>query len=214
MLRPQCRAALDGSLTAVVLLPLSDAAEPVSNTRARHPGCGGWSGSATAMAIPFAPEPEPETEVLHLAEDQPTGSLPLGFEFEFFGARYARFDLSSDGFMTFRTEAPARSSGSYRSNRLISQSGDLYSSIALGWSDLYPLHGRRVAYEVRGDATRRRLVLSLSGTPHSFERGVRRLTAQLILYERTGMIDVHTRCEDGAGHSVSREALRFTTAPW
>jgi hypothetical protein len=214
MLRPQCRAALDGSLTALVLLPLSEVAEPASNTRAGHPSCVGRNGSATAMSIPFAPEPEPETEILHLADDQPTGSLPLGFEFEFFGARYARFGLSSDGFMTFWTEAPARSSGSYGSNRLIARSGDLYSSIALGWSDLYPLRGRRVAYEVRGDASRRRLVLSLTGTPHSFERGVRRLTAQLILYERTGMIDVHTRCEDVAGHSVNREALRFTTAPW
>lgn len=208
MLRPQCRAALDGSLTALVLFPLSNAAEPVSRTR--HLNSGARSGSATAMSIPFAPEPEPVAEVLHLDDDQPTGSLPLGFEFEFFGARYARFDLSSDGFMTFRTEAPARSSGSY----LISQTADLYSSIALGWSDLYPLHGRCVAYEVRGDASRRRLVLSLTGTPHSYELGVRRLTAQLILYERTGMIDVHTRCEDAAGQSVNREALRFTTAPW
>jgi hypothetical protein len=38
--------------------------------------------------------------------------------------------------------------------------------------------------------------------------------AQLILYERTGMIDVHITGEDADGHSVNREALRFTTAPW
>jgi hypothetical protein len=166
------------------------------------------------MSIPFAPEPEPVAEVLHLDDDQPTGSLPLGFEFEFFGARYARFALSSHGFMTFGTDAPARSSGSYGRNRLIPQRGDFYSSIALGWNDLYPLHGRCLAYEVRGDASRRRLVLSLTGTPHSSELGVRRLTAQLILHERTGMIDVHTRREDGAGDTLDRKALRFTTAPW
>jgi hypothetical protein len=167
MLRPECRAALDTSR----------------------------SGVATAMSIPFAPEPEPQAEVLELYDDQPTESLPLGFEFEFFGARYARFDLSSDGFLTFRTETPH------------------YSSIALGSTDLYPLRGRRVAYEVRGDATRRRLVLSLTGTPHSYRFGVRRLTAQLILYERTGMIDVHTRYEKTVGQRENREALRFTTAP-
>ena len=178
MLRPECRVALDTSR----------------------------SGGATAMSIPFAPEPEPQAEVLELYDDQPTGSLPLGFEFEFFGARYARFDLSSDGLLTFRTDIPVRASGAYRTARH-------YSSIALGWSDLYPLRGRRVAYEVRGDATRRRLVLSLTGTPHSHRLGVRRLSAQLILYERTGMIDVHTRYEKAAGQTENREALRFTTAP-
>jgi hypothetical protein len=158
------------------------------------------------MSIPFAPEPEPEAEVLHLDDDQPTGSLPLGFEFEFFGARYARFDLSSDGLMTFRTERPAKSSASFWS--------EAYSSIALGWPDLFPLRGRRLAYEVRGDTSRRRLVLSLIGAPHSHGLGVSRLAAQLILYERTGMIDVHTRRDDAAGLSIDREALRFTTTPW
>jgi hypothetical protein len=158
------------------------------------------------MCIRFAPEPEPEAEVLHLEDDQPTVSLPLGFEFEFFGARYARFDLSSDGLMTFRTERPTRPFG-------FPQSDD-YSSIALGWSDLFPLRGRRLAYEVRGATTRRRLVLSLTGAPHSHRLGISRLAAQLILYERTGMIDVHTRRDDAAGRSIDREALRFTTTPW
>jgi hypothetical protein len=158
------------------------------------------------MSIRFAPEPEPEAEVLHLEDHQPTGSLPLGFEFEFFGARYARFDLSSDGLMSFRTERPPRPFGSH--------SNGGYSSIALGWSELFPLRGRRLAYEVRGDTSRRRLVLSITGAPHSHRLGVSRLAAQLILYERTGMIDVHTRRDDAAGRSIDREALRFTTTPW
>jgi hypothetical protein len=200
MLRPQCRAALDGPLTPLVLLPITDADEPRSDTLEPYPDRAKRAGSATAMSIPFAPEPEPRAEVLDLDDDQPTGSLPVGFEFEFFGARYASFDLSSDGFMTFRTRVPDRTK-------------TLYSSIALGWSELYPLHRRRLAYEVRGGTSRRRLVLSLTGAPHNFERGVRQLMAQLILYERTGMIDVHTRCDDVAGHSLNREALRFTTAP-
>lgn len=214
MLRPQCRKALDGSFTALVLLPVNDAAEPASNPQIRQPGRVARKGSATAMSIPFAPEPEPAAELLYLGDDRPTGPLPLGFEFEFFGARYARFDLSSAGFITFRTDAAARSSGPYRSDRLIARSADWYSSIALGWSEYYPLRGRQLAYEVRGDANRRRLVLSLRGTPHSFARGVWLLTAQLILYERTGMIDVHITGEDADGHSVRREALRLTTAPW
>jgi hypothetical protein len=166
------------------------------------------------MSIPFAPEPDPVGDILPLADDQPTGSLPLGFDFEFFGARYARFDLSPDGLISFRTEGPRRASRPYRRDSLMSRTADLYRSLALGWSELFPLRGRRVAYEVRGDVRRHRLVLSLTGSPHSFEAGVRRLTAQLILYERTGMIEVHTKCEDAAGRSINREALRFTTAPW
>jgi hypothetical protein len=38
------------------------------------------------------------------------------------------------------------------------------------------------------------------------------MAAQLILHERTGMIDIHTR--HAAAYRVYQEAVRFTTAPW
>jgi len=157
------------------------------------------------MSIRFAPEPEPTANIAQLGEGQTTGPLPLGFEFEFFGVRYTWFDLSSDGFMTFGTQ-PRR--------RFIPLSADLNNFIALGWTDGYTLSRKQVAYEVRGTERRRRLVVSCTLVLEFPENGLEPMTAQLVLHERTGMIDVHTTRPEPGLCSVSQEAVRFTTAPW
>ena len=190
----QDRPLFDSSLAALVLVNARNGAErrPTARTPGRIPRLTG--GSATAMSIQFAPEPEPTANMVDLGEDQTTGPVPLGFEFEFFGMRYTWFDLSSDGFMTFGTHPFA-------------------NFIALGWTDVGPLGRRQVAYEVRGPSQRRRLVLSFTLVPPSPQNGLGTMTAQLVLHERTGMIDVHTKRHEPVGYRVSQEAVRFTTAP-
>ena len=195
----------DSSLAAFALVNARNGAErPLP---ARPPGrpCRLAGGSSTTMSIGFAPEPEPTANIAELGEGQTTGPLPLGFEFEFFGVRYTWFDLSSGGFMTFGTQ-PRRS--------FIPLSADLDNFIALGWTDGYTLSRKQVAYEVRGSAHRRRLVLSCTLVPESPENGLETMTAQLVLHERTGMIDAHTARQDPVANRVSQEAIRFTTAPW
>jgi hypothetical protein len=189
------RTLFESSFAALGLVNARNGAGP--SLRARTPGrtCRLPGGSCTTMDIRFAPEPEPTANIAELGEGQTTGPLPLGFEFEFFGVRYTWFDLSSDGFMTFGTQ-PRR--------YFIPLSADLNNFIALGWTDGYTLSRKQVAYEVRGTARRRRLVLSCTLVPESPENGLETLTTQLVLHERTGMIDVHT----------TRQAVRFTTAPW
>jgi hypothetical protein len=162
-------------------------------------------GSSTAMSIPFAPEPEPTGNMIGLGEGQTMGPLPLGFEFEFFGVPYTWFDLSADGFMTFGTH-PRRC--------FIPLGADLDNFIVLGWPDGCTLGRRQVAYEVRGAAPRRRLILSFTLGPQSPENGMETMTGQVVLHERTGMIDVHTTRQGPGGSRVSQEAVRFTTAPW
>ena len=162
-------------------------------------------GSSTAMSIRFAPEPEPTENMIGLGEGQTMGPLPLGFEFEFFGMRYTWFDLSADGFMTFGTH-PRRC--------FIPLSADLDNFIVLGWPDGCTLSRSQVAYEVRGAGQRRRLVFSLTLVPPFPEDGAGTMTAQVVLHERTGMIDVHTRRQDSVASKVKEEAVRFTTSLW
>jgi hypothetical protein len=198
------RTLFDSSFTALGLVNgRNGAGQPLPG---RRPGrtCRLTGGSSTTMSIRFAPEPEPTANVAELGEGQTTGPLPLGFEFEFFGVRYTWFDLSSDGFMTFGTQP----------RRFIPLSADLNNFIALGWTDGYTLSRKQVAYEVRGTARRHRLVLSCTLVPESPENGLETMTAQLVLHERTGMIDVHTTRQAPAAYRVSQEAVRFTTAPW
>ena len=200
----QRRPRFDSSFAALALIDARNGAEQRSTARTLGLARRLRAGSATVMPIQFAPEPDPAAHVVDLGEDQTTGPLPLNFEFEFFGVRYAWFDLSSDGFMTFGTH----------SSPFIPLNHDLNNFIALGWTDVCPLSRRHVAYEVRGAAQRRRLVLSLSRIPAPPEDGGGTMTVQVVLHERTGMIDVYTTRRDPAAHTINQEAVRFTTAPW
>ena len=207
------RPLFDRSFAALALVNARGAAAPASTARILGVGHRLRGGNATAMSIRFAPEPDPTANVIELGEDQTTGPLPVDFEFEFFGVRYSWFDLSSDGFMTFGTESSLCGSDSHPGDRFIPVNDELSNFIALGLSHEYPLCRKRVAYEVRGAVHRRRLVLSFAALTGAAWIGVRRMAAQLVLYERTGMVDVHTTSEDTAAPQVNEAAVRFTTSP-
>lgn len=123
----------------------------------------------------FAPDDaDPAATMLVLEEHETTGPLPIGFEFERFGARFDHFDLSTDGFIKF-----GRGAGQSARRECL---------------PLTETPGRRgggrVAYAVRGSAPRRRLVVSF------VEPGVLRAAFQVTVHERTGIIElVATPCQ-------------------
>ena len=199
------------SLAALVLVKNAGVAPGFgARAAALGPGRRFQGGSSTAMAIQFAPEPDPTGNVVELAEDQTTGPLPLGFEFEFFGVHYGWFNLSSDGFLSFSTHSSGRRSNLHSRDGLSPQRDDPGNFIALGWTGGYRLGRKRIAYEVRGAGQRRRLVLSFTALPGGIGIGARPIAAQLVLHERTGMVDLHTTRQDGVESQV---ALRLTTSP-
>ena len=208
----QPRSLFDSSVAALVLVNACNLAaqRPTARTPARSPRLNG--GNAAAVPIQFAPEPDPTTNVVNLDQEQSTGPLPLGFEFEFFGARYTMFDLSSERdarapLVSWLLRFP-------RSTFLpLNVNTDLKGFIALGSTDGCTQGRSQVAYEVRGPAPRRRLVLSFTLVPPPPEDGLGTMTVQLVLHERTGMIDIHSRRRDTVASEVKEEAVRFTTSP-
>ena len=134
------------------------------------------------LVVP-APEPAPTANAVTLNEHETSGPLPVGFEFERFGVQYDRFDLSTDGFVRFGSEG-------YRS------SGEGCVSLEIGGRG--SLGRGRLAYEVRGSAPRRRLVVSFAG------QGARRAALQVVVYERTGMVGVR----DGSDQSLGEPTIR------
>ena len=128
-------------------------------------------------------EPDATSNAIVLGEHETTGPLPVGFEFERLGERYDHFDLSTDGFVRF-------GSGSChggRDNRL-RLGGEARSGLGRG----------RVTYEMRGSAPRRRLVVSFAGP------GALPATLQLIVYERTGIVEIG----EGSGQSLGDPTIR------
>jgi len=161
------------------------------------------------MTIPYAPEAVPTAHVFELTEDQTTGPLSLGFEFEFFGVCYNWFDLSAGGFITFGIESRTLWPGSRPGHRFIPLNPNLNNFLALGWCNGFVPDQVRIAYDLRGSVGRRRMVISLAAEPSEASRGI--VMGQLILRERTGMIEVHTaRFADGESR-IDERALRFTT---
>lgn len=147
-------------------------------------------GNPMPRSIQLSPEPDPSAHTLELCQDQTTGPLPLGFEFELFGVRYTWFELSSDGFMTFGPDPSPCRPDCLRPSRFIPVDADQNNFIALGVAEALPAGRRLVAYEVRGAPGRRRLVLSLSEVPAGPESAPEPSRVRLMLHERTGMIDV------------------------
>jgi hypothetical protein len=134
------------------------------------------------------PEPDATANPIALDEHETTGPLPVGFEFERFGARYDHFELSSDGFVRF---------GSGPSH------GDKDNRLPLGAGARSRLGGGWVTYEMRGSAPRRRLVVSFAG------QGVLRATLQLIVHERTGIVEVR----DGSVRAWETRRSGSSTSP-
>ena len=130
-----------------------------------------------------APEPDATGNPIALGEHETTGPLPVGFEFERFGTWYDHFDLSTDGFVRFG-RGPSH--------------GDRDDRLPLGAGARSRLGGGWVTYEMRGSAPRRRLVVSFAG------QGVLRATLQLIVYERTGIVEVR----DDSGQSLGDPTIR------
>ena len=92
------RSLFDSSFAALTLVNAHSSHEVA--LRARLPVRRPRRGTVMAMSIQFAPESEPTANTLELHEEQTTGPLALGFEFELFGVYYTRFELSSNGFIS------------------------------------------------------------------------------------------------------------------
>ncbi|MFB0902854.1 MAG: hypothetical protein QMB11_00590, partial [Nonlabens sp.] len=123
--------------------------------------------------------------LITLGDDQLSSPLQVGFDFNFFGTDYGQFYISSNGFITFTPSSSGCCSG-----RTIPDSTDLNSLIAFSWDDLNPTQGGTIDYFTTGTAPNRKLIVNFidiqrygGGSP---------VTVQTILYENSGLIEMHT----------------------
>ena len=155
--------------------------------------------AATTTSVPFAPEPGPFANTVPPCDDCMYDGLPIGFSFTYFGNTYTTFGISTNGFIGF---TPGTSQGCC-AGRPIPAGDGINNLIAAAWTDLFPPGGGGVFYETRGRAPNRYLVVAYQDVPWCCEMGVNRVTTQIILYEGTNAIEIHTT-NQSAGHTYTQ----------
>ena len=112
--------------------------------------------------------------------DDHSARVPIGFDFEFYGAIRNAVTISSNGYLTF-----GFSGSSYYNERIphAAQPSDL---IAVYWDDLNPTSGGEVVYLLEGSAPSRSLTVEWRGVPYFGSGGT--ATIQATLYEADGRI--------------------------
>jgi PKD repeat protein len=160
----------------------------------------------TLTAISHAPENITGT-IVSLADDEVSGSRPIGFNFRFYGNEYNSFYISSNGFITFSAGSPH---GCCNGGTIPSATTP-NNYIALGWNDLNPAASGTIRYSTTGVAPNRRLVVHYNlnhynGTAFPFNM-------QCILYEGSNHIEIHTATivSPSGGGNVTTQGIENLT---
>ena len=162
----------------------------------------------------FAPLPSPITGTpVSLTDDDVSGALPIGFNFDFYGNTYSNFYISSNGFLTFNAGSP----NGCCSGQNLPNAAAPNNLIAFAWEDLDPGNGGQpaenlVQYTTIGTAPNRVLVAEYFNVDH-WSNGSN-MTAQVHLYETSNIIEVHTANmpSDGGLHTQGIENFDGTNA--
>lgn len=146
----------------------------------------------TVSSIAFAPVTlGSAAQNIMFTYDSYTSGLPIGFTFNFYGNDYTQFYLSNNGWLSFSSPG---SSGCCEGQQLPNASMP-NNLIAFAWEDLEPYYGGTVRYQTLGNAPFRKLVVEFANVPHYYLGD--EVTVQVILYETTNVIEIHTTSMPG-----------------
>ncbi|MDY6837597.1 MAG: RHS repeat-associated core domain-containing protein [Thermodesulfobacteriota bacterium] len=141
---------------------------------------------------------EPVTLDDNQDDNEPAGTVSIGFGFEFFGTTYTTVTISENGYITFGVLSDP-------DNVSIPTQETPNSLIAPFWDDLNPEHNpdSAIYFETLGTAPERQFVVQWNDVPLNADAGSR-LTFEAILFEGTNEIQFqYLFLEDGTGQSGS-----------
>ena len=137
-----------------------------------------------------------------LSDDQMSPAFNIGFNFPFYCGNYSQFYISSNGFITFDSSA----SNGCCSGQVLPFATIPNKLIAFAWEDLSPQLGGLIEYFTTGAAPNRILVVNFNDVVHF--GGTDSVTSQVLLYETSGIIEIHTTAmqSDGGNHTMGIES--------
>ena len=95
--------------------------------------------------ITYGPTAGASPTSVTLGDDQLSGTLPIGFSFNFYCTNYSSFFISSNGYITFTSSATTGVFAQFVPNAAIPN-----NLIAANWTDLDPTAGGTITYETVG----------------------------------------------------------------
>ena len=122
-----------------------------------------------------------------LGDDQVSGAIPIGFNFNFYATDFSQVYVSSNGFITF---LPNQYSGCC-SGQQLPDSYNPNGVIAGFWTDLYPPGaGGAVRYQTLGSEGSRQFVIGFYQVSHCCGDNYYPVTFEIILHEGTNNIEL------------------------
>jgi hypothetical protein len=169
------------------------------------------STNFTVSCQPFATEVMPGSGVTVLAtggvavvpqatvslDDGGWSAVPIGFTFNYFGTNYTSINVSTNGTANFGPYASFNASQFTFAG--FPNAGSPASTIAIIAQDLYFVNSGTLHYWVTGSAPNRKFVLEYLNVP-GFSAAPNQ-TAQLILNETTGILDINVASAQDGTHS-------------
>ena len=160
-------------------------------------GFAGYSESrvpSDALANDSLPEKSPKFSVAakYISDDGVilADSMPIGFNFTFYGNTYNKVNIFMNGFLMFGPVPSMNLSGSAVGGPLPDPANP-NNIIALAWTDWAPHKTTDpILFETRGTAPNRRFIVQYNNVPEL--SGTGRLMGQIVLYEGSNDIVIYT----------------------
>ncbi|MCD6012994.1 MAG: hypothetical protein K0Q79_2856 [Flavipsychrobacter sp.] len=134
-------------------------------------------------------------------DDGWSGVIPIGFTFNFYGTPYTQCVIGSNGCLGFNlASAGAYNTWPIGTTLAATTSADIRNVICGPWCDVLLAAGGTIEYSTQGVAPNRNFAVTWCGTG-MYSCTSEWLTTQIIIYETTGIIEVHlghrTICSTG-----------------
>ncbi|MCX8478727.1 MAG: GEVED domain-containing protein, partial [Chitinophagales bacterium] len=171
------------------------------------------SSNFSVTCIPIATEVAPASGVTDLAtggvivtpqasafpslDDGGWGAIPIGFAFNYFGTNFTSLNASTNGTVNFGPFSSFNASQFSFSG--FPSTGSPANTIAVIAQDMYLANSGTIRYWTTGTAPNRKFVLEYLAVPGYSTAPTQ--TAQLMLYETTGIVEVHVTAANDGTHS-------------
>ena len=160
------------------------------------------AGNFTSLAITSAPKTAPVTATTLVSanvfnvplssgtgDDGGWGSIPVGFNFNFFGTSYSTINIGTNGTLTFGTyNGTALADFTFTTLPSTSEPLNMVAVMAMD-NDLRSADGGAIKYWTEGIAPNRKFVVSYEAVKEYGD--TKYSTAQAIFYETIGVVEVH-----------------------